>query len=722
MMRNGTAGRAALAGVALAGGALAACAAPAWAQGNAGQDSRAAVRVPATRAAAVPAQQVVQAAQRGDLAELRRLLAAGGDANATSGDGMTPLHWAAERGDSAMAAALLRAKADPSAATRIGAHTPLHIAARTASVAVARQLLAAGANPNARTTTGATALHLAATGGSGAIVSAMLARQADVNAVEQSWGQTPLMFAAAADRPEAVQALLKGGANTALRTKAVDLTEENQRQQAAARKRNELLFAALPASVQDSVKQAMQKAAADRAAQMRQFQGGGGGGGAGAAAAAPAAPATAAAPAAPAAPAPAAAPAAPAKADSTKAPAAPRPFSPGLATPPVNALPLEVVQGAILAAREVLAAPAVPKAPTEQGELFEGQVAGYEATVGSLGGLTALHHAVRQGNTAAALALADGGADLNAVTAGDSTTPLLMAAINGHYDLAMALVKRGADVKRASTAGLTPLYAALNTFWSPKSRYPQPQSVQVQATSHLELMQAMIKAGADVNVRLRKNLWFFGFNNCGNANCGLEYLDGTTPFWRAVYAVDLEAMKLLKAAGAVDTIPSYREPANNRARAALAARFGGGAGGPPLPGTDFAADSAAKAAPVGVGVYPIHAAAGVGYGNGFAGNSHRHAPDGWMPALKYLVEVLGHDVNQRDLNGYTALHHAASRGDNEMILYLVSKGADPKAVARNGRTTVDMANGPVQRLRPFPETIALLEKMGAKNNHRCVGC
>jgi ankyrin repeat protein len=93
-----------------------------------------------------------------------------------------------------------------------------------------------------------------------------------------------------------------------------------------------------------------------------------------------------------------------------------------------------------------------------------------------------------------------------------------------------------------------------------------------------------------------------------------------------------------------------------------------------------------------------------------------------MPALKYLVEVLGHDVNQRDLNGYTALHHAASRGDNEMILYLVSKGADPKAVARNGRTTVDMANGPVQRLRPFPETIALLEKMGAKNNHRCVGC
>ena len=90
--------------------------------------------------------------------------------------------------------------------------------------------------------------------------------------------------------------------------------------------------------------------------------------------------------------------------------------------------------------------------------------------------------------------------------------------------------------------------------------------------------------------------------------------------------------------------------------------------------------------------------------------------------MKYLVEVLGADVNQRDLNGYAPMHHAAARGDNEMILYLVSKGADPKAVARNGRTTVDMANGPVQRLRPFPETIALLEKLGAKNNHKCVGC
>jgi hypothetical protein len=126
--------------------------------------------------------------------------------------------------------------------------------------------------------------------------------------------------------------------------------------------------------------------------------------------------------------------------------------------------------------------------------------------------------------------------------------------------------------------------------------------------------------------------------------------------------------------------------------------------------------------PGGPGAFPIHAAAGVEYGEGFAGNAHRHAPDGWMPAMKYLVEVLGADVNARDNDGYTPLHHAAARGDNQMIQYLVSKGADVKAVARSGQTTADMANGPVQRVSPFPETVALLEKLGSRNNHNCVSC
>jgi uncharacterized protein len=124
----------------------------------------------------------------------------------------------------------------------------------------------------------------------------------------------------------------------------------------------------------------------------------------------------------------------------------------------------------------------------------------------------------------------------------------------------------------------------------------------------------------------------------------------------------------------------------------------------------------------GPGVFAIHAASGVGYGEGYAANSHMHAPDGWMPSIKYLVEELHMDVNQRDQNGYTALHHAAARGDNEMIQYLVAHGADVTVVSRRGQTVVDMANGPVQRVSPFPETIELLEKLGAKNSHKCKSC
>ena len=205
--------------------------------------------------------------------------------------------------------------------------------------------------------------------------------------------------------------------------------------------------------------------------------------------------------------------------------------------------------------------------------------------------------------------------------------------------------------------------------------------------------------------------WYFAFNNCGNANCGLENLEGTTAFWRAAYSVDVDAMRILAKHGADVTMPSQRTPqAGGRGgrggrggggwwscRRGWCGGGGGGGGGRGqlvIPPSDPAIDSAMKAATVGLGTYPIHAAAGAGYGNGFAGNSHRHAPDGWLPAMKYLVEELHADVNARDAQGYTPLHHAAARGDNEMILYLVSKGADVKAVSKNGKTTVGHGERP----------------------------
>ena len=95
---------------------------------------------------------------------------------------------------------------------------------------------------------------------------------------------------------------------------------------------------------------------------------------------------------------------------------------------------------------------------------------------------------------------------------------------------------------------------------------------------------------------------------------------------------------------------------------------------------------------------------------------------GQIRAVRYLVEVHGLDVNARDHDGYTPLHHAASRGDMEVIRYLIERGADPTAVSRSGQSTADMANGPVQRIQPFPEARDYLVSLGAKNNDRCRSC
>jgi ankyrin repeat protein len=325
--------------------------------------------------------------------------------------------------------------------------------------------------------------------------------------------------------------------------------------------------------------------------------------------------------------------------------------------------------------------------------------------VSAQGGLTPLHFAVRHGYADAALLLLDTGADINQAS-GDNTTPLLMAIVNGHFDLAKVLLDRGADPRRASDNGVTPLYAALNVQWAPKTLYPQPRAYTQQKLSYLDVMKALLDRGVDVNARLTKKVWYSGYN------FDLSGVDeiGATPFWRAAYASDLAAMRLLVAHGADPNIPTMK-PAGRPRTGDAGAREGV---------TDV---SGLPAVPTGgFGVPPLHAASGVGYGEGYAANSHRNAPSGWLPAIRYLVEELGADVNAKDHDGNTALHHAAARGDNEVILYLVSKGADVTAVNRAGETTADMANGPVQRIQPFPETIALLEKLGAKNNHRCKSC
>lgn len=534
---------------------------------------------------------VVDAAQAGDRAAVTALIKQGADVNATQGDAVTALHWAARRGDADLARTLIVAGANVRVATRLVKITPLHLAAERGSADVITALVKAGADANAATTTGATPLMFAAGSGDTAAITALVDAGANVNAAESEHGQTPLIYAAAANRVAAAKLLIARGADPNKPTTFVDL--------AALSKNGD------------------------------------------------------------------------------------NPDGRGLVAKPGAARPRP--------ARVLM--PGV-----ERSYLYNEQV--YAS-----GGMTPLHYAVRQGYAELTMALVDAGVPVNQLKRGDNASPLLIATINGQFDLAAALLDKGADPNLAAENGATPLYAAVNLQWAPRAGYPQPHAQLNQHITYLEYMKKLLDKGADPNARVRKKIWYTGYNF---DQSGVDEV-GATAFWRAAYGADVEGMQLLLSYGADPNIATVKPPERPEVGDAGSREVKDVSGIPPVPVG-------------GTGVPPLLAAAGVGYGEGFAGNSHRFAPIGQLAAVKFLVEVVGADVNARDHEGNTAIHHAAARGDTEMIKYLVSKGADPKAVNREGQTTVDMANGPVQRISPWPETIAYLESLGVVNNHRCLSC
>jgi ankyrin repeat protein len=558
----------------------------------------------------------------------------------------------AQAGDVEGVRALLKQGTDVNAAQGDGM-TALHWAANQANGRLASMLLYAGANAKATTRLGGyTPLHLAAQAGAADVIRELAKSGAAIDAPTAT-GATALMLAARSGSVDAVRALLESGAN-------LNATESAQGETA-------LMFAAA-ADRTDVVKLLLEKGADARTATkiidlaaltaapgeeaLQQSQG----------------------------------------------------RQPGGNAPPQGSAPGTAASGGSGRGAQAPAAAAGAPRPAE--------VAGvtrpyrYNELIGRQGGLTALLFATRQGAMATVEALVAAGAEVNQVSPADRTSPLLMATINGHFDLAKYLLDRGADPNLASDAGATPLYAALNVQWAPKAFYPQPRAYLQQKLSYLDLMTALLDKGADPNARLQRKIWYSSYNfDVLRVDEG-----GASAFWRAAYASDIDAMKLLVARGADPNIPTTK-PAGRPTRGDA--------------GQVVVIEDRSGKPPVivgGPGVTPLQAAAGVGYGEGFAGNAHRFAPGGMLAAVKYLVEELGADVNAIDYDGNSALHHAAARGDVEMILYLVSKGADPTVINREGNSTADMANGPVQRTQPYPEARDLLVKLGAINHGKCVSC
>lgn len=85
--------------------------------------------------------------------------------------------------------------------------------------------------------------------------------------------------------------------------------------------------------------------------------------------------------------------------------------------------------------------------------------------------------------------------------------------------------------------------------------------------------------------------------------------------------------------------------------------------------------NAGAAARNAAGVAPIHAAAAVRD----------------IETMRLLIER-GADVNAPQQMGYTALHTAAQHGDEAMVEMLLAAGANPKAIAGDGKSPADLAS------------------------------
>lgn len=301
----------------------------------------------------------------------------------------------------------------------------------------------------------------------------------------------------------------------------------------------------------------------------------------------------------------------------------------------------------------------------------------------AMGGNTALQLAAREGQLDAVRALVESGVNVNQVSALDQMSAMTTAIMNSHFDVGKFLLDQGADPKLVSSGGLAPLYAAIDAEYAQRTWYP-PLSTDQEQITHVELVKALIDRGADVNTRLSEELWFRDFGGGGGPSSV-----GATPLWRAAQGNDVEIIQILVAAGADPNI--YTEGGSS----------------------------------------PLQVAAGFGI-------SHQgtvFVPDARLATVRYLVEELDADVNARDSRGYTPLHGVALVGNNEIVKYLVARGADVTARAGNvtgreegedrevaagtGDSVADYANGPSMNARVYPDTIELLISLGSDFSDNC---
>jgi ankyrin repeat protein len=282
------------------------------------------------------------------------------------------------------------------------------------------------------------------------------------------------------------------------------------------------------------------------------------------------------------------------------------------------------------------------------------------------GSFTAYLFAVRAGHIEAARTMIDLGVPVDESLT-DGTSALVLASINAHYELAGALLDKGAN-PNADAQGWTALH---QIAWSRRHNagFNLPGPVATGSLDSLDLARKLVKLGADVNARQKKE------PRDGNRN--QQNRIGATPFLLAAKAADVPLMRVLLELGADPKLAT-----NNKTT-------------------------------------PLMVAAGVGI---WAPGENPGTPDEALAAVKLALEVGAGDVNAIDDNGDTAVHGAVYRGGNVHVIQLLAdRGARLDVVNKKGWMPVTAADGVEYTpavLKRYPEAAALLRKLMADRGLR----